>query len=101
MLRYRLNDSLQLMQVLIRALQGLPVVQPCTLEQLVGLEGEDAGGGQARRIHGLEVDKFTVSQTWARMTQLAALGARFHGGAIVWLVVVGGRELLVISNFFS
>lgn len=58
----RFDNTLELMKLLINSFQGLAIVDPCAFEQLVRLEREDTGGRQARRISGLEVDEFAVSQ---------------------------------------
>ena len=74
----RVNDSFQAVQLTVCILEGLAIVDAGTFEQLVGLESKDAGGGQAAGVAGFEVDEGRVSQTEARMIELAPLGARLH-----------------------
>lgn len=65
MRRYGINYGLQAVQVAVDVLERLPIVDAGALEQLIGLEGEDAGRGEAGGIAGLEIDEGRVSQAEA------------------------------------
>jgi hypothetical protein len=78
MSRYGINYALQTVKLAVDVLERLPIVDAGALEQLIGLEGEDAGCGEAGGIARLEIDEGRVSQAEARMIELAALGARLH-----------------------
>lgn len=70
---YRLNCTFELVQLSIYVVEDLGVVDFCALEQLISLEGEDAGSGQLGRIPGLEVNEVGMAQGMAGMIDLASL----------------------------